>query len=107
MARLFDRGQSARDERITLLAVRNGLSQSRLGVAVSTRHGGAVVRSRKKRLIRESFRLIRPDLPGGLDYVVLPRPGKPLTIGALQDSLRRLATQVARRVNEANGEAES
>ncbi len=107
MARVFDSGQSVRDELITVLAVRNGMRQSRLGVAVSTRHGGAVVRNRKKRLIRESFRLVRAELPAGLDYVVLPRPGKALTIGALQSSFRRLAPKVADRLGESEPQSQS
>ena len=47
---------------------------SRLGVTVSRRVGGAVVRNRVKRRIREWFRA-RCEQPGpGLDLVVIARP---------------------------------
>lgn len=48
----------------------------RLGTAVSRRVGGAVVRNRLKRRIRECFRLqLRCGLPGGTGVVVIGRRG--------------------------------
>ena len=51
----------------------NGLPYPRLGLSVSKRLGGAVVRNRWKRLLREAFRQIRPELPVGIDLIVIPR----------------------------------
>jgi len=48
---------------------------SRLGVTVSRRVGGSVVRSLVKRRIREWFRRDRARLPMGRDLVVIARPG--------------------------------
>jgi len=45
---------------------------SRLGITVSRRVGGAVVRNRVKRLVRETFRRRWRDLPAG-DAVVIAR----------------------------------
>ena len=97
-ARVFAAGRSTRDELVTVMAVANGLRQARLGVAVSKRLGVAVRRNRMKRLIREAFRPIRCELPGGYDYVVLPRCGVRLTVGGLQKSLRQLAPRAADKV---------
>lgn len=48
----------------------------RLGVTVARRIGGAVVRNRIKRRVREAFRLtLRAILPGGTDLVVIAREG--------------------------------
>jgi len=56
--------------RISVLA--NGLSVTRLGLAVP-RRGTNVERNRIKRVVREAFRLRRASIPTGLDLVVGPR----------------------------------
>ena len=46
----------------------------RLGLSVSRRVGGAVDRTRVKRVLREAFWAEAPRLPPGADYVVVARP---------------------------------
>jgi ribonuclease P protein component len=46
----------------------------RLGVTVSKKVGGAVLRNRVKRWIRDCYRRRRPEFPPGLDLVVVARP---------------------------------
>lgn len=53
---------------------KNDAGTARLGMAVSTRAAGnSVVRNRLRRLIRESFRMHRSDLPA-VDFLVTARP---------------------------------
>jgi ribonuclease P protein component len=49
-------------------------SSSRLGVITAGRIGGAVVRNRARRLMRESFRLHQCDLAVPVDLVLVARP---------------------------------
>jgi ribonuclease P protein component len=56
---------------MTAIALPNGQACSRLGIAATRKLGGAVVRNRAKRLVRELFR--NADVPQGLDIVVIPR----------------------------------
>jgi ribonuclease P protein component len=47
---------------------------SRLGVVTSKKIGGAVARSRARRLLRECFRLHQHDLARPVDLVLVARP---------------------------------
>ena len=53
----------------------DGDGPSRLGLAVPRSVGSAVVRNRMKRLLREAWRELLPDVPAGHDYVLVARPG--------------------------------
>ena len=46
---------------------------SRLGLVVSKKVGGAVVRNRARRLLREAYRLHQHDLPQPVDLVLVAR----------------------------------
>jgi ribonuclease P protein component len=59
---------------LTLLGSPNTLGRDRLGIIASRRMGGAVVRNRVKRRIREIFRQREANAdPRTLDLVVIPR----------------------------------
>ena len=50
-----------------------GGTEARLGIAVPKKLGGAVVRNRIKRRLREGWRQLLPEVPDGSDYVLLVR----------------------------------
>lgn len=66
----------------------------RLGLTVSRRVGGAVVRNRVKRRLREWFRQHRSGCPAGKDLVIIARPAAASISAA--DLARELATSFAR-----------
>ena len=68
---VYEHGTRVPGRYYTLFTKPNGLAIGRLGIAATKRLGGAVVRNRAKRLIREVFR--RNDIAPGLDIVVVPR----------------------------------
>lgn len=94
---------SVADSSIIVFGHPNDLAYPRLGLSVSRRVGGAVVRNRWKRLLREAFRLSRSRLPDAIDLIVVPRAGndsenKGPTLAALSESLVRLAKKVERKL---------
>ena len=55
----------------------DGDGEPRLGLAVPKATGGAVVRNRIKRQLREVWRERLGSIPAGRDYVLIARPGLP------------------------------
>jgi ribonuclease P protein component len=86
---------------MTLLALPNTRGVDRLGVIASRRLGGAVLRNRAKRRVREMFRAGEPDGPTdtpSFDIVVIPRREiTTIVFSALQSefdaALRKLRTR--------------
>ncbi|MBS3785964.1 MAG: ribonuclease P protein component [Gammaproteobacteria bacterium] len=71
---VFAGAEKQADRYLTVLYRQNTVSQARLGLAISKRVAkNASDRNRLKRLIRESFRQTRHDLPA-VDIVVMVRP---------------------------------
>ena len=58
---------------VFILKRRAAGSPLRLGITASRKIGGAVQRSRARRLIREAFRALFHELPAALDIVVIVR----------------------------------
>ena len=83
----------------TVLHRANGLGRPRLGVAVSRKVGGSVVRNRVKRWLREAMRHERAQLPA-VDVVLIARPSA-ATAGAsvlradVAEAFRRVARSVS------------
>ena len=75
--RVYRQGRSKGNRFLVLYAFpREEGSQDgpRLGLSVSRKVGGAVERSRVKRVLREAFWAEAERLPAGSDYVVVARP---------------------------------
>lgn len=71
--RIYNKGRSAVTPFLVLYCRPNRCGYNRLGVTVSTKLGGAVVRNRARRRLREVYRLAQPGLKQGFDFVLVAR----------------------------------
>ena len=71
--RAYRKGSRARAEQLLVVVAENGLDATRLGLSVGTRiWKHAHRRNRVRRIFREAFRLTYPELPRGVDLVLIP-----------------------------------
>lgn len=68
---VYERGTRIRGRFSTIFVLPTGRGVSRLGIAATRKLGGAVVRNRAKRMIREVFR--RTNIAQSFDVVVVPK----------------------------------
>jgi ribonuclease P protein component len=73
--------------------VRTDLDQTRFGLATGKRLGGAVVRNRVRRRLREALRVMAPSFQPGWDVLIIARPAiidadHHAMVGALRRVLR-------------------
>jgi ribonuclease P protein component len=71
--RIYEKGSRLQGRYFTIFVLKNERGTGRLGIAATRKLGGAVVRNRAKRLIREVFR--RNKIARGVDLVVVPKRG--------------------------------
>jgi len=88
---VYEEGQRRSASVCTIFFRPNGLAETRLGITVPVRVGGAVLRNRIKRRVREIFRQNRTALASGWDVVVNPRKSAAtMAYPALEKQLLRL-----------------
>ena len=96
--RVFRDGIVASDSVLVVHAVRGKQPWTRIGLSVSKRVGNSPTRNRWKRLIRESFRLQKNEIPLNIDLVVRPKRGAVPEFELIFVSLLKLAMQLDRKL---------
>jgi ribonuclease P protein component len=92
--RVFAAARPAHHELLSLRAVPGETELPRVGIICGKRVGGAVVRNRARRRLREAVRSLLPEVPQPWDILLVIRPpAASATVGqfvyALKDLLRR------------------
>lgn len=71
--KLYSKGKSAASKYVVVYVCKNRKSGNRLGITVSTKLGGAVVRNRIRRRLKEIYRLNESSILTGYDIVIVAR----------------------------------
>ena len=71
--RMYRKAASAVEPCLVVYCQKNRRAQTRLGVTVGTKLGGAVVRNRVRRQMRELWRLHRAEMRQGYDVIIVAR----------------------------------
>lgn len=73
--KVLTRGKFFTQKNIEIVVLKNNLKINLLGIAVSTKNGKSFLRNKAKRLIRESYRNLEPQMIEGNSIVILIRKG--------------------------------
>lgn len=71
--RLYYRGKSYAHPALVIYFMRNRAGFSRIGLTASRKIGNAVTRNRARRVIREAYRAVSPEIVPGYDIVFVAR----------------------------------
>ncbi len=94
---VYRSGQRRSSQQFAVFYRANGGEHSRFGISVKKAVGGAVVRNRIRRRIREILRLNHSEIPSGWDIVIHPRGSVARTrFASLEAELLRLLRSIAK-----------
>ena len=99
--RVYSGRCSVTDAVFIVYIAQNELARPRIGLSVSRKVGNSVTRNRWKRLIRETFRLERNNLPQGFDFIVIPKRGiEPPQFKDVQKLLPQIFRRAAKKLTK-------
>jgi ribonuclease P protein component len=89
-----EHGTSRSHPLLIVRTLRTDLETTRFGLATSRRLGGAVIRNRLRRRLREALRVMAPSFQPGWDVLIIARPAivtadHDALVGALRRTLVR------------------
>jgi ribonuclease P protein component len=70
---IYNKGKSVGERYIVLFMKKNSLPYNRVAFLASKKVGNSVVRNRARRLMKESYREMKGNLPAGYDFIFIAR----------------------------------
>ena len=92
--KVYEEGRFVANKMMAMHFIPNPDQARRIGFSAGKKLGGAVVRNRCKRRLRECYRLHQNEMPAGVDLIIVARRALvnakwELIVGAFLDALRR------------------
>ena len=69
--KLFHKGKRAFSPSLTIVYQKS--ERPSMGISIGKKHGKSVMRNRIKRLLREAFRAVQPEMQGVYNIVLVPK----------------------------------
>ena len=92
--RLYKTGKSVVTPLFVLYVRKNKQACNRLGITTSKTVGKAVQRNRCRRVLREAYRLLEPDMNLGFDLILVARTRTgTVSMNAVKDMMKSALTQ--------------
>lgn len=89
--RLYKSGKSVVTPLFVLYLRKNGQEKNRLGLTTSKTVGKAVQRNRCRRVLREAYRLLEPEMRTGYDMILVARTKTAyVSMNAVKDMLKNV-----------------
>ena len=101
---LYYRGKPQVHPALVTYVRKNRLGYPRAGITTGKKIGGAVQRNRCRRVIREAYRLLLPQISGGWDLVFVARAR---TLRCKSTAVRAVMEEQLRAAGVLTGEAET
>ncbi|MBI5199032.1 MAG: ribonuclease P protein component [Nitrospirae bacterium] len=88
---IYKIGNAFRSDCLVLFVKKNNINYPRYGLSVGKKIGGAVIRNRVKRRLREIMRELLRSIQGGFDLVFVARKGtEDMNFNDLKDRVKEL-----------------
>ncbi len=87
--KVYRKGKRSYHKYFILHCLPNGLELNRLGIKAGKKLAGAVKRNRVRRLLKESYRLLEPELKTGYDLIFVAKD-ECLLADSLEETMRAM-----------------
>ena len=84
-SKVFNKGKRLYSKKLTLVYIEE--KSLKVGYAVSKKHGGAVVRNKIKRILRESFRSFIPSMVQNFFFVFIPKVSEDYSLESFKENM--------------------
>ena len=88
--KIYNKGLFYSNKHLVIYVIKNLKNSNFYGISISKKVGNSVVRSRLRRLIKESIRLSQHDIQKGYNVIIVSRTKEDANFNFIDNSLKKL-----------------